>query len=168
LGTEIIVKKRLPGLSAGPLARFVARVRRALGLKGKVSILLTSNRELQNMNRRFLGKDRPTDVLSFPAAEGAVGVAGDLAISVEIAASNAKRMGHSVTEEVRILVVHGMLHLAGYDHERDDGQMARKERQLRRSLRLPEGLTERAARGASVPGQARKRRRPPRGARASR
>lgn len=146
MATAIVAKKRAPGLGMASLARFVARVQRAVRLKGKVSLLLTSSLEMQGLNRRFLGKDRPTDVLSFPADSGATGgMAGDLAISVEIAAANARRMGHSVGEEIRVLVVHGMLHLAGYDHERDDGRMARKEQRLRRLLGLPEGLTERAA-----------------------
>jgi probable rRNA maturation factor len=72
--------------------------------------------------------------------------AGDVAISAEIAARNARRLGHTVADEVRILTLHGVLHLAGYDHERDDGQMERKEQRLRKSLGLPVGLIERTGR----------------------
>jgi probable rRNA maturation factor len=69
--------------------------------------------------------------------------AGDVAISAEIAASNARRLGHSPSEEIKILVVHGLLHLRGYDHERDHGEMARKEEKLRTELKLPVALIER-------------------------
>jgi probable rRNA maturation factor len=99
---------------------------------------------LQVLNRRFRGKNKPTDVLSFPAMPGlAPGFAGDVAISAEIASQNARRLGHTAAEEISILVLHGMLHLAGYDHELDDGEMEREEARLRKSLGLPVGLIER-------------------------
>lgn len=127
------------------LTRFAERARRAVGLKGDVSILLTSNREMRRLNRSFRGKDKPTDVISFPAMEVvSKEFAGDLAISVDIAATNARRLGHSAQEEVHVLILHGLLHLAGYDHEQDDGEMARKEEQLRSKLRLPSNLIARA------------------------
>lgn len=126
------------------MARFLARAARASGLRGSVNVVVTGNRELQSLNHRFRGKDKPTDVLSFPPMAGfSDDLAGDIAISVEIAADNARQLGHSTADEVKILVLHGLLHLAGYDHEADNGEMARKEAQLRRSLRLPEGLIER-------------------------
>jgi probable rRNA maturation factor len=74
------------------------------------------------------------------------GFAGDVAISAEIAAQNARRLGHTVADEIRILTLHAMLHLAGYDHERDNGEMERKEARLRKSLGLPVGLLERSGR----------------------
>jgi probable rRNA maturation factor len=130
------------------MARFVARARRAARLRRTVNVLVTSSQELRSLNRRFRGKNHPTDVLSFPAVGAAVnGFAGDVAISAEIAAKSALQLGHSTAEEVKILVIHGVLHLAGYDHERDNGEMARKENRLRRSLGLPVGLIERQGPG---------------------
>ena len=72
------------------------------------------------------------------------GGSGDIAISAEIAASNAGRLGHSAGDELKILILHGLLHLAGYDHETDAGEMAREEARLRRALRLPVALIERS------------------------
>src|SRR5271155_3129556 len=147
----VIIQERVTGLSEAALAKFVARARRAAGLRGSVSVLVTSSRELQGLNRRFRGKNKPTDVLSFPAMPGLMrGFAGDVAISAEIAALNAHRLGHTAAEEIRILTLHAVLHLAGYDHELDDGGMERKEARLRKALGLPVGLIERngqAARG---------------------
>lgn len=120
------------------------QARKAVGLKGHVSLLLTSNREMRHLNRCFRGKDKPTDVISFPAVEAVLPkIAGDLAISLDIAAANAKILGHSTEEEVRVLILHGLLHLAGYDHEKDKGQMARKEERLREKLGLPSNLIAR-------------------------
>ena len=141
----VIVRKRVAGLSEIALARFVTRAGHAAHLHGAVNVLLTSNRELRALNSRFRGKDRPTDVLSFPPVSGLVNAfAGDVAISAEMAAHNARLLGHSPAEEVEILVLHGLLHLAGYDHERDHGEMARTEERLRKSLRLPAGLIDRS------------------------
>jgi probable rRNA maturation factor len=141
----VILKRRIPGLNEASLARFLVRARRAAGLRDKVNVLVTGDRELQRLNRRFRGHNKATDVLSFPALSGARnGLAGDVAISAEIAATNARRFGHDAAEEIKVLVLHGVLHLAGYDHENDHGEMARKEQHLRRALRLPIGLIERA------------------------
>jgi probable rRNA maturation factor len=150
----VILRKRVAGLNASTLEYFVSKVRRLLGLRHDVNVLVTRGAEVRLLNRRFRGIDKPTDVLSFPAAvklsglsAGAVrdvAISGDLVISADIARENANRLGHSVANEVKILVLHGILHLAGFDHERDNGQMARKERQLRRRLKLEPGLIERA------------------------
>lgn len=154
----VILQKRVVGLTALTLDRFVTRARRAVGLRRTVNILITSNEELQELNLRFRGKDQPTDVLSFPAQAGVKPpYAGDIAISAEIAAHNARALGHSAAEEVKILVLHGILHLRGYDHEHDNGRMARREEKLRRELRLPVGLIERNSLPAH---KARSRRRP--------
>ncbi len=140
----IILRKPVAGLSDKTLARFLTRVCRAAKLKGTVNVLVTSNGELRTLNQRFLGKDAPTDVLSFAPMPGMMPeLAGDIAISAEIAAHNARLLHHSPADEVKILALHGVLHLAGYDHEHDDGEMARKETSLRRKLNLPVGLTER-------------------------
>jgi probable rRNA maturation factor len=141
----VILQKPVGGESEQSLTRFLARAKRAVGLRGAVTVLITTSRDLQTLNRRFRHKDAPTDVLSFPSAM--VGVrpfAGDVAISAEIAARNARRLGHSTADEVKILTLHGLLHLAGHDHESDHGQMARREQLLRKELRLPVALIERS------------------------
>lgn len=138
-------KFRLP--AAATLARFLTRARKAVKLRGQVSVLLTTDAAQRSLNRRFRGKNKPTDVLSFPAdqtAPGAERVAGDLSISVPTARRQAEQQGHSLSTELKVLILHGVLHLAGYDHETDTGQMARRERSLRASLGLPGGLIERA------------------------
>jgi len=145
----VILRKRIAGLSSSTLERFVLRARRLVRLRNTVNVLITSSGELRSLNQRFRGANNATDVLSFPAplvSRQAKRVAGDVAISADIARENASRLGHSVADEVKILVLHGMLHLAGYDHERDNGKMARKESRLRRQLRLEGSLIERAQR----------------------
>ncbi len=132
-------------ISQRELSLFTTKARRAIGLEGELSVRITSARELQELNRRFRHKNKPTDVLSFPAL---VGAGGDIAIAREIAASNAAALGHSLTTELKILIVHGLLHLAGYDHESDDGEMSARESQLRRELGLPFGLIERTEGGS--------------------
>ncbi len=103
---------------------------------------------MKALNRRFRGKNQATDVLSFPAeGDARKHFAGEIAISAEIAVRNAFALGHSPAEEIKILGLHGLLHLRGYDHECDNGKMARREKQLRAKLGLPAGLIERAARG---------------------
>lgn len=128
--------------SAQTLSRFATRVQRELGIAGEVDICVTSSNEMQELNRRFRKQDKPTDVLTFPSASQDVG--GDIAISLEIAATNAAELGHSLVNEVKILILHGMLHLAGYDHEIDDGEMQARETELRKKFRLPDSLIERA------------------------
>ena len=127
------------------LQTFAKRACRAAGLHGGVTVMLTSNREMRALNSRFRGTARATDVLSFPAPASASGFAGDIAISVEIAAANAKQLGHSTTREIEVLILHGILHLAEYDHERDHGEMARKELALQARLALPGGLIDRSS-----------------------
>ncbi|HEV2462403.1 MAG TPA: rRNA maturation RNase YbeY [Acidobacteriaceae bacterium] len=128
------------------LESFLAGAGRAARLKGTVSVLLTGDSEIRRLNREFRGKDKATDVLSFPAGDGAgrSRTAGDLAISVETAAREAEQRGHSLETELRVLLLHGVLHLAGLDHERDSGEMARKENALRKRLGLSQGLIARA------------------------
>jgi probable rRNA maturation factor len=144
----VILQKNVVGLSEGSLSRFVMRARRESGLRGRVNVLVTGSAAMHTLNARFRGKNKATDVLSFPSAQalpaGRPDFAGEIAISADIAAQNAARLGHSVASEVKVLALHGILHLAGMDHERDNGQMARKEAELRRVLRLPATLTERA------------------------
>ena len=147
----IILKRPVTGLKQPALASFVGQACRAAGLKGTVTVMVTGSCEMRRLNSRFREKDRPTDVLSFPAPGFANGFAGDIAISLDIAARNALTLGHSVAQEVRILALHGILHLAGYDHAGDRGEMAGKEQHLRRRLGLPAGLIERNSKPALRP-----------------
>jgi probable rRNA maturation factor len=134
---------RLP--STRSLTQFLRTAQAAMRLRGMVSVLLTTDEAIRRLNRTFRGKNRATDVLSFPAAEMSRGeVAGDLAISVPTAREQAREHGHALGVEIKILMLHGLLHLAGYDHETDEGQMARRERVLRAKLALPLGLIERS------------------------
>jgi probable rRNA maturation factor len=144
----VILQKKVVGLSEPSLSRFVVRARQAVGLRGAVNVLVTTSSAMRGLNAQFRAKNKPTDVLSFPArsipGNGKKALAGEIAISAEIAAQSAARLGHSVALEVKILALHGILHLAGFDHERDNGEMAREEAKCRRALRLPLSLTERS------------------------
>jgi probable rRNA maturation factor len=149
IGNKLVIfRKGIAGLSVATLERFVLRARRVIRLRGMVNVLVTNSSELRALNRRFRSADKATDVLSFPSPlverSKATRLAGDVAISVDIARENAARLGHSVADEVKILTLHGILHLAGFDHERDHGEMAREESRLRRQLKLEAGLIERA------------------------
>ena len=138
----IVLEHKTQAVSVRALSLFAAKARRALGLDGDVNVCITSNRELQELNRRFRRKDKPTDVLSFPS--DIPKLAGDIAISADIAAANAADIGHSIETELKVLILHGLLHLAGYDHETDNGEMQLLEIELRQQLKLPTGLIERA------------------------
>jgi len=130
--------------SARTLSRFLREAQAAVQLRGQVTVLLTTDAAIRSLNRRFRGKNQATDVLSFPAeALGPEKIAGDLAISVQTARRQAAACGHSLGTELKVLILHGLLHLAGYDHATDAGQMARRERVLRGRLGLPQGLIER-------------------------
>ena len=138
------------GLARGGLTRFLREAQRAVGLAGEVDVLLADDRTLRRLNREFRGKDKATDVLSFPAAaELREQHAGDVAISLDKAARQAGEHGHELRDEVRVLLLHGLLHLSGMDHETDRGEMAAKEAELRTRLRLPSGLIARVE-GASA------------------
>jgi len=138
--------ERLP--TPGTLRKFLSEAQQAAGLSGQVTVLLTTDKAICSLNARFRGKNKPTDILSFastnPAPHGEE-IAGDLAISVETARKQAAEQGHTLGVELRVLILHGLLHLAGYDHDTDAGRMQRRERQLRARLGLPQGLIERAA-----------------------
>jgi len=154
----VILEKKVAGLSEQSLSRFILRARRVVQLSGPVNVLVTSSAAMRSLNLRFRGKNKATDVLSFPAlassrTNGKPSLAGEIAISADIALENALRLRHSPALEIKVLTLHGILHLAGYDHERDNGEMARKEAALRRKLRLPSALIERghsASRGRAT------------------
>jgi probable rRNA maturation factor len=132
------------------LRRFLDEVVRRVVRGRSIACLVTDDAEVRRLNLRFRGKNSATDVLSFPSPEkngpagGKNGFAGDLAISVDRARRQAAEHGHSLEDELRILILHGALHLTGLDHENDAGRMARSEARWRRRLGLPMGLIERA------------------------
>ena len=109
--------------------------------RGDLCVALISDRRMRALNRQFRGKDHVTDVLSFPS--DARGFLGDIVIAEAMAKRQAKEHGHSLKIEVQTLALHGLLHLLGYDHETDDGRMARAEARLRKQAGLPLGLIER-------------------------
>ena len=109
--------------------------------RGTVTIAIAPDSRVRALNRRYRGKDVPTDVLSFPADEP--GTLGDIVIAAGVARRQAREGRHSLQTELRVLALHGLLHLLGYDHEHDDGRMARLERRLRAKGGLREGLIER-------------------------
>ncbi len=156
----IVNRQRRIALAVRPLSAFLERAQRELGFpESGVTVRLISDSAMAQLNRRFRGKSGPTDVLSFPAngvraarsprptkrtapmhaARTRMNPAeyvGDIAVSPETARRNARRYSRSLPAELRILVLHGLIHLAGFDHETDQGQMERLERRLRRRLGL--------------------------------
>jgi probable rRNA maturation factor len=123
------------------LLGFARRLQKEVARGRAFDCLITGDAELRKLNREWRGKDYPTDVLSFPSAMGE-GL-GDLAISAARARVQAREFGHSTEDEVRLLMLHGVLHLLGMDHETDRGQMARAEKRWRKALGLGNGLIER-------------------------
>jgi probable rRNA maturation factor len=110
--------------------------------RGSIAIAILPDSKVKTLNRRFRRKDFATDVLSFP---GTGAFLGDIAISRGIAQKQARLLGHSLRTELRVLALHGLLHLLGYDHESDNGRMARAEARLRRKAQLPSGLIARSS-----------------------
>jgi probable rRNA maturation factor len=146
-----------PALSKPNLTRFLKRARTLVGLPGDVEVLITSDAEMKRLNRAYRGKNKATDVLSFPAPpEIAEHHAGDLAVSFDTAARQATAFGHSLDLEVRILLLHGLLHLNGEDHETDSGEMAALESELRTQLKLPSSLIDRTLSAPAVKKSAKK------------
>jgi probable rRNA maturation factor len=125
------------------LRGFLSELTRRIARGRTITCLIANDAEVRRLNRFFRGKDQATDVLSFPPANPN-GIAGDIAISVDRARIQAAERGHSLSDELRILMLHGALHLAGMDHESDSGEMARAESRWRKRLGLPDGLIERS------------------------
>jgi probable rRNA maturation factor len=119
-----------------------------VALGRSVVCLIAGDGTLQRLNLQFLGHDYATDVLSFPSG-GEIGALGDLAISVERAEAQARELGHGRVDEIRVLMLHGVLHLMGLDHEQDQGEMAESEQRWRAAFGLPPALTERDRAGAA-------------------
>lgn len=125
------------------LASWLSRVA-PKSARGTVSVAIVSDARVRALNRQYRRIDRPTDVLSFPGSSPAVeSFLGDIVIARGVARRQARAAGHSEATEMKVLALHGLLHLLGYDHERDNGAMARLERKLRRRGGLREGLIER-------------------------
>ena len=139
------------------LVDFAVTLQRRVTGRRTFTCLFTNDAELRGLNRRFRGKNKATDVLTFPAASESrlkagcgqdcpphsSGSLGDIAVSLDHARAQARDFGHRVGDELRILMLHGVLHLLGMDHEADSGEMARAEAAWRKELRLPAGLIER-------------------------
>lgn len=141
---SLLLFRRAPtGLPRRDLKEFAGVLQREVAGGREFCCLITDDRELRRLNRDFRLKDYPTDVLSFPSDEPA-GSLGDIAISADRAAEQAAEFDHSIAEEIKILMLHGLLHLTGMDHETDSGEMSRSEKRWRKLLSLPAALTERA------------------------
>jgi probable rRNA maturation factor len=144
--TTLLFHSATPGLSRGLSRRqaraFARRLETEVAGGSKFTCLITGDSELRRLNRDFRKKDYATDVLSFPS-RGSNGFLGEIAISFEQAQRQAAEYGHPVSREIEILMLHGVLHLLGMDHEKDRGQMARAENKWRAALGLPCGLIER-------------------------
>lgn len=140
---SLLLFRRAPAaLPRRELKDFAQQLRQQVaGGRGFVC-MITDDRELRRLNREFLQNDYPTDVLSFPS-EAQEGDLGEIAISSGRAAAQAAEFGHSLTEEIQILILHGVLHLIGMDHESDAGEMSRAEKRWRKRFNLPTGLIER-------------------------
>ena len=130
-------------LKRANIEKFAGVVRDQVARGLQFHCLVTGDAELKSLNARFRGKDAPTDVLSFPS--GDKDPIGDIAISLGRARAQARERRHSIENEVCILMLHGVLHLLGMDHETDNGRMARAELRWQRKLGLPTGLIERTA-----------------------
>jgi probable rRNA maturation factor len=144
-GSTVLFQRVPKGFPRADVRAFANRLSDEVTGGRLFSLLLTDDRELQRLNRDFLGKDEPTDVLSFPSApEEGTAHLGEIAVSLNRAEEQAAEYGHELLVEVQILMLHGVLHLLGMDHEkRDRGAMARAEKQWRKQLGLPAGLIER-------------------------
>lgn len=142
----LLNRQRRVRFSAPELRAFLRRLQGEVAGGRSFDLCLLSDAAMRCYNRRFRGRDAPTDVLAF--ADGADGGAGDLLVSAETARRQGRRLGHSVETEIKILALHGLLHLLGFDHEassREARRMARAEGRWRRRFALPQTLIERAA-----------------------
>ena len=148
----VLVRNRVrrPAIRTVTLARLSQRILVSAGApKAELSLELIGDRRMRRLNRTYRGQDRTTDVLAFPLPAGpGPRILGDVVISVPAAARQANARGHALARELTVLLIHGVLHLLGYDHERGDREarrMARRERALLRSLRPLPKLVERVA-----------------------
>ena len=133
LDVLLLNRQRTRPVRPARLRRVLQGAAQALDVGGEVALVLTGDRAIRALNARYRGKDRPTDVLSFPGG-AAAGELGDIVISVQTAEENAHGLGRTLAQELDVLALHGFLHVLGYDHEADDGTMDRLERRLRKRL----------------------------------
>lgn len=141
-GPSLIFRHPAGRVRRTPLREFLVELESRVTHGKSFDCLVSDDRELRALNRQFRGKNHATDVLSFPSASQS-GSLGEIAISLDRARAQATEHGHSLDEELRILMLHGALHLAGLDHESDSGEMARAERRWRKHFGLPAGLIDR-------------------------
>ena len=165
-GSSVRFRRVPASLRRAPIERFARTLQKEVGKSRPFDTLIAGDAELRRLNRDFRGKDYATDVLSFPAGplrplphgrgsdgrsmlgteprpSGSALFLGDIAISLGRARAQAREFGHTIEQEVQILMLHGVLHLVGHDHETDSGAMARAEKRWRAKLGLPGGLIER-------------------------
>lgn len=133
LRVVVLDRQRRRRVDAARLRRVLTGAAAGLGVEGEVALVLGGDRLLHRLNRQYRKKDKPTDVLSFPG-DGAEGSLGDIVISLDTAAKNARSLGRTLPQELDVLALHGFLHVLGHDHETDDGTMDRIERRLRKRL----------------------------------
>jgi probable rRNA maturation factor len=133
LSVVLLNRQRRRRVSPARLRRVLGGAARSLRVRGEMSLVLAGDGLLHRLNRDYRGKDRATDVLSFPGGGGEGGL-GDVVISVETAERNARAQGRTLARELDVLALHGFLHVLGYDHETDGGTMDRLERRLRKRL----------------------------------
>lgn len=133
LAVVLLNRQKRGAVSAPRLRRVLREAAQALRVRGELSLVLAGDGLLRRLNREYRGKDKATDVLSFPGDGGEAGL-GDIVISVAKAERNARRFGRTLPQELDVLALHGFLHVLGYDHEADDGAMDRLEGRLRRRL----------------------------------
>ena len=132
---EVVNRQRRLKLDTEAWSNFAARALDAIGKsESSATIAFVSDNRIRGLNRQFRGVDKATDVLSFPAEEKLN--LGDVAVSVDTAAVQAKENGLTLDEELAQLILHGLLHLCGHDHETDNGEMNQLELRLRRKLKI--------------------------------
>jgi probable rRNA maturation factor len=149
--STLLFEGTTPGVSRRDLRVFMKRLETEVAGGRAFCCLIAGDAQLQRLNREFRGKDYPTDVLSFPSQKhplpdgrGSV-TCGEIAISYDAARRQSGEFGHSIDREIQILMLHGLLHLLGMDHETDRGRMLSVERKWRNRLGLPAGLIERVS-----------------------
>ena len=134
---EVVNRQRRLQIDTGAWSTFATKALAAIGNKeSTATIAFVSDKRIRELNRQFRGVDKATDVLSFPADDPDESDLGDIAVSVDTAATQAKENGLKLDEEIAQLILHGLLHLSGYDHETDNGEMNRLELRLRRKLNI--------------------------------
>jgi probable rRNA maturation factor len=141
--TTLLFHSATPGFSRRPARAFAKRLASEVTGGRPFTCLITGDLEIQRLNRDFRKQDHATDVLSFPSRQ-TLGFLGDIAISFEHAQRQAAEYGHDIGQEIEILMLHGVLHLLGMDHENDGGRMARAEKKWRAAFGLPNGLIGRS------------------------